>query len=184
MKKIFLIICISSLNMYSQINDARNNFVIRLLEENILTIENDQNEKNFDPQKVEIEVDTLNSNYFVDILFLKFKFNQNKLIVTDQNFKLGFSSSSCDEYILAYNTKDHRSYRLKGFNGNDLLFLLRDLEKLSYISSSPKKIVSELHFLNIGIDFKSIYKALMKLDFEAECLKACIDGKVAHGKIK
>lgn len=88
-----------------------------------------------------------------------------------------------NEYVLAFNINNYTSYRLKGFNGNDLLFLLRDISRISSSKISSKKLLLSLNNLNIGVDFTGIYKALLKLDFDADCLKTCSDGKEAHGTI-
>ena len=106
------------------------------------------------------------------------------LCTTFTNTEISFSSSSCTDYILGFNINSQTTYRLKGFNGNDLLFLIRDINNISSSKSSSKKLLLSLNDLNIGLDFSAIYKALLNLNFEAECLKICSDGKEAHGRIK
>lgn len=184
MKKLFLTLLMFSSIVYSQENEVQNKFILHLLNEDILIVKNEQNDRNFDPEKLNIELDTLDSNHYVDVLFLKFKFGESSINVKDNKLEINYNNSSCNEYVLAYNIVNRNSYRLKGFNGNDLLFLIKDLEGLSYTPNTIKKIVADLNELNIGIDFKAIYKALMRLDFNAECLRTCSEGKEAHGKIK
>jgi hypothetical protein len=64
------------------------------------------------------------------------------------------------------------------------LFLIKDIYQYTDRDKSAKIILSELNDLNIGLDFSGIYKALEILDFGAECLKVCSDGKPAHGRLK
>ena len=187
MKRLLLIVlCIYNLNMFSQkrINaTTATAFGLHFVGEEIMVV-NNRSDKSilYGTDLINIEVDTLN-NYNTDILFLKFKLGKNKVHSLDESTEVYFNSSSCNEYILAFNITNHSSYRLKGFNGNDLLFLLRDINNLSSSKSSTKKLLLSLNNLNIGINFTDIYKALLNLNFEAECLKVCSDGKEAHGKI-
>ncbi|OYQ49256.1 hypothetical protein CHU92_00405 [Flavobacterium cyanobacteriorum] len=184
--KSYLLIILSIYNAigFSQekpnINDA---FGLRFIEERVIVL-NKKNDKSVlnNPNLISIEVDSLNT-YNSDILFYRFKLGKNKVQLLDESIEISINSSSCNEYILALNINNYTSYRLKGFNGNDLLFLLRDINRLSSSKISSKKLLLSLSNLNIGVDFSGIYKALLSLDFEAECLKTCSDGKEAHGKI-
>lgn len=184
--KSFLLILLSIYNTigFSQEKpDINNAFGLRFLEERIIVL-NKKNDKSVlnNPNLIRIEVDSLN-NYNSDILFYRFQLGKNKAQPLDENIEISFKSSSCNEYVLAFNINNYTSYRLKGFNGNDLLFLLRDINRTLSSKTSSKKLLSSLNDLNIGVDFKGIYRALLSLDFEAECLKTCSDGKEAHGKI-
>lgn len=163
--------------------NINNAFGLRFIEERIVVLNNNNNNNVLNnPNLISIEVDSLN-NYNSDILFYKFKLGKNKVQPLDESIEISFNSSSCNEYVLAFNINNYTSYRLKGFNGNDLLFLLRDISSISSSKISSKKLLLSLNNLNIGVDFTGIYKALLKLDFEAECLKTCSDGKEAHGTI-
>lgn len=186
MKRLILIVlCVYNLNVFSQTSKSiSTTFALHFVEEGIMVL-NNESDKNifYNTDLVNIEVDTLN-NYNAEILFFKFKLGKNKVQSQDKNTEITFNSSSCNDYILGFNINNQTSYRLKGFNGNDLLFLLRDINNLSSYKSSSKKLLLSLNDLNIGLDFSAIYKALLNLNFEAECLKACSDGKPAHGSIK
>lgn len=185
MKRLILItLCVYNLNMFSQTSkNIGTAFGLHFVEEGIMVLNNRSN-KNilYNTDLINIEVDTLN-NYNTDILFYRFKLGKNEVQSLDESIEISFNSSSCNEYILAFNINSRISYRLKGFNGNDLLFLLRDINNLSSFKISSKKLLLSLNNLDVGVDFIAIYKALIKLDFEAECLKVCTDGKEAHGKI-
>lgn len=183
-KNLLIILLIYNISGFSQENlNVNNTFSSRFIEERIVLI-NKKNDKSVlnNSNLISIEVDSLN-NYNSDILFYRFKIGKNKIQPLDENIEISFNSSSCNEYVLAFNLNNYSSYRLKGFNGNDLLFLLRDINRLSSSKISSKKLLLLLNNLNIEVDFTGIYKALLNLDFEADCLKTCSDGKEAHGKI-
>ncbi|KGO92219.1 hypothetical protein [Flavobacterium subsaxonicum] len=174
MKKIILIVLIiSSSKIYSQTNSTvERSFSQHLIQENILILEKDNNIIH-DPDLISIKLDTIGS-YYIDIIFLKFKVG-NRINKVNDKLNISFNSSSCNEFILAYNVWNYKSYRLKGFNGNDLLFLIRDINKLSYRDYKTSKLLRELNELNLGLNFKDLYRALSKFDFDAECLKQCTD---------
>lgn len=184
MKNILLIILyIYSINIYSQeIIKSNTSFKLHLLKEGIMIL-NKKNNNNllFRPDLIKIGLDTV-GDYNTDVLFLRFKLGENLVHSLDENIEVYFNSSSCDEYIMAYNVNNYRSYRLKGFNGNDLLFMLRDINTSSNSKKSYKRLLVKLNNLNIGLNFKDIYKALLNFKFETECLKVCSDGKDAHKK--
>ncbi len=182
MKNILLIILsIFSINIYSQENIKSNtSFKLHLLKEGIMIL-NNNNDLLFRPDLIKIELDTI-GDYNTDVLFLRFKLGENLVHSLDEDIEVYFNSSSCYEYIIAYNVNNHRSYRLKGFNGNDLLFMLRDINISSNSKKSYKRLLIKLNNLNIGLNFKNIYKALLNFKFESECLKVCSDGKDAHKK--
>jgi hypothetical protein len=185
MKKVFIItLFLLALNSYSQINnDIERSFKILFLGENILALKNKEDKKNlYNPEIINIKTDSL-SQYGANILFYKFELNKNSITKLDNNIDLEIHMSSCTEYIIAYDVESKNTFRLQGFKGNDILFLIKEIWKYTDRNKSEKKILSELNTLNIGIDFLAIYKALQKLDFEAECLKVCSDGKPLHGKL-
>jgi hypothetical protein len=186
MKKLFLITSlVFALNVHSQINyNIERSFLLEFLKENVLIVKTKEGKSIFDIEKLNIKVDSLNM-YQGDFLFFKLDFKNNEIKSAENNLEISYSSSSCTEYVMAYDIQSKSTYRLQGFKGNDLLFLLRDIHKNSYSKGSVKETLSELNDLNIGgVDFKSIYKALRKLDFNAKCLKVCSDGKPAHGRLK
>jgi hypothetical protein len=181
---LLIILFIYSITGFSQKSSyIKTAFGLYFIEEGIIVINNKLDKSIlYNVDLINIEVDSLN-NYSSDLLFYRFKLGKNTVTCLNDKIEVSFNSSSCDEYILAFNINNNSSYRLKGFKGNDLLFLLRDIDKLSSSKNSSKKTLSSLNNLNIGLDFMAIYKALLKLDFEAECLKVCSEGKEAHGKI-
>ncbi|MBN9285642.1 MULTISPECIES: hypothetical protein [unclassified Flavobacterium] len=186
MKKLVMVLfLITSLNAFSQANnDIKKSFVLRFLEENIVVVKNKDTKYNlYNPDFIEIEINNLN-NYDSDYMFYRFKLGENTIKANDEKLEILFNSSSCNEYILALNIINKKSYRIKGFNGNDFLFLLKDISELSTERKTIKKIVSELDKIHIGVNFTDIYNALKKLDYNADCLKSCSEPKEAHGKVR
>lgn len=185
MKKIFLILlAFCSLSSHSQkINAIERQFALHFLQENILEMKDNLTGENcYNIENIRIDLDTLN-NYNTDILFFRFKIGKNKLETNNEKWEIYFNSSSCDEYILAFNIYTNNSYRLKGFGGNDFFFLIRDINKLSDPPQKLKKLLSDLNDLNIGINFKNLHKSLLSQNFEDEFLIECLEPKKAHGKI-
>ncbi|MCD0476766.1 hypothetical protein LPB87_20425 [Flavobacterium sp. EDS] len=190
MKKLILILFFAfSLNCHSQTSSTTSSsiersFILHFIQENVLVIKDKTDKRNvYNPEVINIEIDTL-GNYGSDILFCKFKLGKNKIKSMDEKLEIYLKTSSCDEYILAYNIESKEFFRIKGFNGNDLFSLMKSINQSSTEQKSIKKILSELNEINIGVDFTDIYNALKKFNFEADCLKTCSDPKEAHGKIK
>lgn len=176
MKKIiitFLVLLPFKKNAQSN-SDVGRSFLLHFLQENILILENDANEKKYDVENLIIDVDSIGA-YYTDIVFYKFVLGKNIIRDKEEKMKISFNSSSCNEYILAYDSINNFTFRLKGFNGNDLLFLLDDIKKVSFIKRTSKKILSELSEINIGINFHELYKALINLNFDSPSLKKCSD---------
>lgn len=186
MKNFILIISLTfGFNCFSQTNSKLEvSFLLHFLEERILVIETKSDkQKMFSPEKISISIDTL-GYYGSDFIFCKFKIGKNSIKATDTKVEIYFNSSSCTEYVLAFNSIDNSSYRLKGFNGNDLFFLLKDIKRESINRNFIKQVLHELNDLNLGIDFHKIYTALKRMDFDSNLLKTCINPKEAHGKIR
>lgn len=184
MKKIILFtLLINTANVFSQNNEIVNNaFGLHFIQEKIMLIKNTTDSTILqNANLINIEVDSLN-NYNSEIVFYKFKLGTNKVNILNNQIDVSFNSNSCGEYILAFNLRNEISYRLKGFNGNDLLFLLRDINYVYNPKKKHKNLLSSLNNLKIGLDFKAIYNDLLNLDFESENLKVCSEPLAAHGK--
>lgn len=184
MKKIIIYtVLINAFNVFSQKKDIVNDkFGLHFIQEKIVIIKNTTDDKIlYDLSFINLEVDSLN-NYDSEIVFYKFKLGSNKVNILNNQIDVSFTSNSCNEYILAFNLRNETSYRLKGFNGNDLLFLLRDINYIYNPKKKYKNLLSSLNNLKIGLDFKAIYKDLLNLDFESENLKVCSEPLAAHGK--
>jgi hypothetical protein len=183
MKKIIiLVIIVNALNVFSQKKNVSNAFGLHFIQEKILIMKNTIDDKiSYDLNFINIEVDSLN-NYDSEIVFYRFKLGSNIVNILNNKIDVSFTSNSCDEYILAFNLRNETSYRLKGFNGNDLLFLLRDINYIYNPKKKYKNLLSSLNNLKIGLDFKAIFNDLLNLDFESENLKVCSKPIAAHGK--
>lgn len=98
----------------------------------------------------------------------------------------------CEKYIILFNTRNDRTYRLKGFHQNDLMFLIRDLQQEHY-DRHGKKLRKKriLKRLSMGlleeVDIMCIYKGLKSIDkssnVETEydkypCLDRCNDPRL------
>jgi hypothetical protein len=133
--------------------------------------------------KVDLTLDTLSSKGFDDrYLFLRLSTTgginyKNDAIRSDSSFAL-LIESGCDEYVLALNKFNGKSYRLKGFQGNDFFSLFfdinRDLKRENKGSLSLK-----LYRKNSSVDlldFDCLYTAFKSGEFNTEkypCLKSC-----------
>ncbi len=183
MKKFFTIVFLATfLISYSQNNNIQKSFLLRFYEEEILIVKDKQNKSIYDIDKLNIKIDTL-AEYGANVVICKFVFGENRIKSLDENLNITYNSSSCRDYIMAYDVFNKTTYRLQGFNGNDLLFLIKDIRESAYNDLPVKKILTRLNRSGAGLDFLAIYKALQKLDFDADCLKVCSDGKPAHGKV-
>lgn len=184
---ILVIICLSySTFFYSQNgndqneNDINRTFALNFLNENVLILKNiGESNRIYNPDIVKIEVESL-GNYNSNISFYKFELGKNKIIPLDKKLDITLQMSSCQEYVIAFNIENHKSYRIKGFDTNDLLFLIRDVDKSLYKRKKVKNILKELNDLSTKVDFICIYNSLKKMNFDSECLKDCIDGKKSN----
>lgn len=173
------IILIASINLFSQEN-PKQIFARHLLIENILLIKDNRQERLYDSNLVKMEIDTLNS-FYSNFDFYRFTLGKNKVTSVSEDNSVLFSSSSCKEYIIAVNNFDNSSYKLKGFNTNDLLFLLRDIKKLPQHDKSYNQIIKDLDGLNLGVNFKKIFKDIRNMKFDTAELKPCSHPLILHG---
>ncbi|RYX99680.1 hypothetical protein EON78_03020, partial [bacterium] len=100
--------------------DVKRIFVMQMISENNLIIE----EKNpigcvANPNQIFVTLYDAGT-YFTNVKFYKFILGDNSVTSTDPCYNLYFNSSSCGEYIFAFDVEKGSFYRLKGFNGNDL----------------------------------------------------------------
>lgn len=165
------------------IEEIKKQFALSLLNEKIITIKDAVSDNlYYDIDLIPLELDYI-GNYFTDIYFYSFTLGKYKVIY-DENLKIYLSASSCKEYILGFSFDADVKYRLKGFHGNDLLFLLRDIKKTTGYRKSHNEILLNLNLSINEIDFDEVYQALINLDFDSPSLKNCKEGKKAHGKNK
>jgi hypothetical protein len=185
MKKIVLIIIVLCTNsLFSQNITIRNQFIIKshLLQEGALSIKDDTTMNTvyrfnlIDSISIKLtaqQVFVYNSNYD----FYDFHLNDSTVSIKSKHRIV--SSMFCDRFIIAIKKGTGESYRLKGFNGNDLLFLLSDISKNTSTKKRPKfkKILKELESLYIALDFICIYKSLMT-GLNDECLQSCLGERI------
>lgn len=183
-KNLLMLFMLLSICGYTQNVDVINKqFTLSLINEGLLTIEDiEKNKLYYDVDLIQLELDSI-GNYFEDIYFYKFTLGENKIIY-NKNIKVSLSVSSCEEFILGFSSDAVAKYRLKGFSGNDLLFLLRDIKITTGYKKSYNEILSNLNLFINDINFEEVYEAIINLDFDSPSLKNCKDGKKAHGKIK
>ncbi|NCP07229.1 MAG: hypothetical protein GW863_12940 [Flavobacteriales bacterium] len=183
-KNLLILIMLLSVSGYSQnIDVISKHFTLSLINEGILTIEDIKSDNlYYDVDLIRLELDSI-GNYYEDIYFYRFTIGKNK-IINDKNVKVALSASSCEEFILAFSFVADVKYRLKGFHGNDLLFLLRDIKKNTGYRENYNEILSDLNVFINDINFKEVYEALINLDFDSPSLKNCKEGKKAHSKNK
>ncbi len=130
---------------------------------------------------IEIELDTIvEIPGVLNFILYKFQLGKNKIKIKSSNKEILFNCSFCETYIITVDSENNNSYRLKGFNGNDLLFLLKEINKNSYKERHYSKIVKELQSFTDKVDFICIYESLIKGKLDSECLKPCKEAKPLH----
>lgn len=100
-------------------------------------------------------------NYYFLSLSLKNGVKYNDTIIkTDSSFFL-FIENDCVDYVLAINKYSGKSYRLKGFSGNDFFNLFLDLNRqFEKLGQRKISIDSFLKWYKINsVDLKCLYKA-------------------------
>lgn len=137
----------------------------------------------FFERNIKLKLDTLQSygfsnNYVFLILPMKNGVMYNDTIIkSDSSFFL-FIGDNCSDYILAINKSNGKSYRLKGFNGNDFFNLFADInkrfERLNQRTITVKKFLKE--YTVSTVDFGCLYNALKSGEYNLlkyPCLKGC-----------
>ena len=183
-KNLIILILLLSISGYTQnIDVISKQFILSLINDGVLTIEDTASDKlYYNVDLVQLELDSI-GNYFDDIYFYRFTLGKNKLFY-DKSIKISLSVSSCEEFILAFSYEADDKYRLKGFSGNDLLFLLRDIKNTTGYKESYYEILSDLSLFITDINFEDVYEAIINLDFDSPSLRNCKEGKKAHGENK
>ena len=183
--KIVLILLACTFLSFQKSNDNVNQyFKSCLLGEGIVELRNiKDNKRIYNADILYLETEEI-GHYEGYLTFHRYKIGENRISVTDKNVKLGLVTSSCYEYIIAHDIESNKSFRLKGFNSNDLFFLIESINKHSYEGKrSAKKILKDLNeYVDIDIDFIKLFEAIKKMKFDSEYLIKCIDGKPAHGR--
>lgn len=138
-------------------------------------------------------------SYFVDNITLKFDTLQSfgftgayvflslslksGLKLKDANLKSDsslflFVENDCTNYVLAVNQTNGKTYRLKGFSGNDFFSLYVDNNKQLYYSNKSgltMKVFLRDYGVN-GVDFRCLYGAVKSGEYnyvKYPCLKSC-----------
>lgn len=168
---------IISPSFFSQ--EANKKFVLNLVEENIMEIQDQNtNQKNYD---IQLTLDTIqSSSYYLNENFKILKFNlvKNKVSYDSNKLSVFFNSSYCNTYILAIDSENN-SYKLQGFQKNDILFLIYKIkEKLHYKSS--KEVLKFLKENVEDIDFECMYKSLIEEKLSSKCIIPCSEGIRSH----
>ncbi|TAF12057.1 MAG: hypothetical protein EAZ75_03645 [Flavobacteriia bacterium] len=137
---------------------------------------------------IKLKISDLNNNlpnkYVVKYLLL----NNENVINTNQdltpyNFDVNsfFYNNQCDgKLVLVFDIEKGTSYRIAGFNGNDLMSLLFNIQEYyykNYKNISFKSILKRYHIKDV--DLLCMYKGLKSerlIDYkEYPCLKSCFD---------
>ncbi|MQP51730.1 MULTISPECIES: hypothetical protein [unclassified Flavobacterium] len=154
---------------------------------NSISIKNDSIFNIF-KDNIKLKISELNNNlphkYVVKYLILN---NQN-VIDTNQDltpFNMDvnsfFYNNQCDgKLVLVFDIEKGMSYRIAGFNGNDLMSLLFSIQEYyfkNYEKISFKSIIKKHHIEDV--DLLCIYKGLKSerlIDYKKyPCLKSCFD---------
>ena len=147
--------------------------------------------KKFD-QVVEINLDTVAYKlYDIDLhfYFLKLYDLNNNKFTRNLSYNRNVSSDELknlvipvgkfiQHYVIVISSKTGRSYRLSGFNGNDLLAFLSDFKEeykaKHYTSLSTKKFLKEFHVPDL--DFDCLFQGLKAKEIDRDkypCLMQC-----------
>jgi hypothetical protein len=139
---------------------------------------------------VNIKPDTLTKNEFTEnYIFLSIAPVIDKKIINDsvlsynKTKQLAFVSipvDNCNGYVLCVNVTSGKSYRLRGFFGNDFMDLLKEV-KAEYLTAYNKKL-STKEFLKkyfvTGVNFSCLYQGLSSGNTDTKnkpCLERCSD---------
>ncbi len=182
---LILFLGLKNTNAQDRYNTDKDIFISYLAQENIIAIKDTVTKRFVNDFKyldtIEIELDTIvEIPSVLNLILYKFQLGKNKIKIKSSNKKILFNCSSCDTYIIAINSENKNSYRLKGFNGNDLLFLLKEINKNLYKKRRNGKIVKELQTFTNEVDFICIYESIIKEKLDSKCLKPCKDAKPLH----
>lgn len=164
---------------------AENTFISELYVDGVIIMKNSNSGVYFDSYKylnsINIEIDTIAKLPIIeDYVIFKFTLGKNKISLVSDNIELNFNSSSCSTFIIAINVINRKSYKLKGFSKNDILFLLDDLKKYHFENYNLKKIAKQIQSYTSELDFLCMYNSLVKNDLESDCLISCNEPKISH----
>lgn len=181
------------INLYSQ-NNVSTVFKTLLILDGCIKEDNQNNVNDtlLLHKNIRIEIDEIYSkkidtvfypSFFSNYKVFSFTIGVNK-IDTNNDDSIYFSSSTCNKYIIIYNVKNNRFYRIKGFTANDFSFLLKDIIINNENKIKEKDIVSQLDNLDLtDLDFGCIYKAINDIPTNINkypCMNICTDAKPAH----
>jgi len=142
---------------------------------------------------IDLHFDTLKTNgfgsgyTFLSVVAYKSNkpFNQNAIAykVKKEIEYMDIPVNNCEGYTLCINNNNGKSYRIQGFNGCDLLSLIREIQ-VQYLGEMKKKL-SDKQFLNnynvSGVDLSCLYNALKSGSDNWDkylCIRPCEDIQV------
>lgn len=150
---------------------VKNDSIYNLFKDNIKLKISDLN--NNLPHKYVVKFLTLNSENVIN----------TKQDLTPYNIEVNsfFYNNQCDgKLVLVFDIEKGMSYRIAGFNGNDLISLLFNIQEYyfkNFKKISFKSIIKKHHIKDV--DLSCIYKGLKSerlIDYkEYPCLKSCFD---------
>jgi archaellum component FlaG (FlaF/FlaG flagellin family) len=179
-KHFFIIVLILISNcLFSQTQNKI--FLSNLLSERIIEIKDKINNKeSYNIDNINIGLDSLStsdysSNY---IKLYKFSLGKNSLNYDNNKFRILFNSSYCKSYVIAIDSENN-SYKLSGFQKNDILYFVNMIKK----KFNYKTSVDALKFLKNNIDdfdFDCIYKSVKEEKLDSKCVIPCSEGISSH----
>lgn len=159
--------------------DLRTNKTFRVKDSSLFALYNNYLDFNFDTLKSE----GFNKNY-VFLAVVSYKNDslvKENAIIYKKSGNLSYLSipiNYCEGYVLCINKINGRSYRLKGFRGNDFLDFLTDVKEQYFIDNNMI-LSNKLFFKNYkttNLDFECIYKGLTSGNQNKKnnsCLRSC-----------
>jgi hypothetical protein len=152
-----------------------------------ITVKNDSIYRIF-MTNLQLKLSDVSSNLPKKFVVKCLELNGKSIIYTDENLTAynvgihGFSyTSQCDgKMILVFDSETGMSYRVAGFNGNDLLGLITNLKDYNYKEEDKdlkSKSIIKKYFIK-DVDLLCIYKGLTCEDsdnyIKYPCLKSCL----------
>jgi hypothetical protein len=145
----------------------------------------------FFDRNVKLKLDTLQSYGFSDdYVFLSLPMKNgimynDTIIKSDSSFFL-FIADNCSDYVLAVSKSNGKSFRLKGFSGNDFFTLFIEInkrfERLNHRTITVKKFLKD--YSVSSVDFLCLYSAVKSGEYNKAkypCIKGCeVENIIIH----